>query len=582
MTSTLQALRIVYGTRIPVGDTSTDWMQQDVVDLLSINNFSVNAQGWIPKVAALKGGGNFLDSGVSDGKELTATAFDLVKETLVLTSTGANPQSRYAAESKLHKMNARAIAYHAQTEGIQPVYLEWWAYGAPAPQYALIYTIEVAYSANAFEAVNVDEIALVITRAPLWRGIPPRVPAQAYALERVGSELTASNADLASYTTTIALTTLANKMEVAAGAYLTRNYIKIPAALIPGDAPALVQVTIGADTTNVSYPFSAHRLTSLYISKSTRLRDLEINSGTFARLPKFHLNMGEAALIISGAVVATGADYGVICSGTHKAWEYSVPTTGVYLSTPNVEYLTYITPSMYGRFAVFLRSTFLTTGTPHVTCKLEVANNDYNGADPLNMLSPKRLIGENRVGQLQGIQNRPDLTYMGVVQLPFPGKDSFDGNARHAGVSSNDQQYNFRLSFKNTSGAARTIQVMDLILMPIDEGMVSIEFAPLAVSGIDQGSEVIIYDETGHLNAYGYPQAVAARQNAPGPAKIGASAPIVRGGPISLTPGVDNYLFFLWTEDKSGQVEPLCPYPNAFEPVAVQIVPQWMGMRDRL
>lgn len=583
MTSTLQALRLVYGIRPPDGDTSADFIQQDVIELLNLTNFSVNGEGWIPKVASLKQGGLYLDSGVGDGQELVSAAYDNVKESFILTSTGATLQSRYEMESRLHKMNARAIAYHTETEAWEPVYLEWRAAGAPAAQYALVYSIEIAYSANTFQAVNLDEIAVVITREPMWRGIPPRVPAQAYTLEKAGSELTSSNVELVKYTGNVFDGTVNNKMEITAGAaYLTKNFIKIPAASIPGDAPALVTIAFGADVGDANYPNSSNRVSQLYISKTTKLRDLEMNSATFARLPRLCLNAGHGQPI-TGAFVTPTAQYGPIIAGLGvRNWEYVVASSS-YAADPDLEITMQITPSMYGRYAIFLRSHFTSAGSgQYVMGKLEVGNNAYNGADQLNMLSAKRFVAENRIGQLQGVQNRMDLTYMGTIQLPFAGKDSFDGNARHnLATGGYAQDYVFKLSVKNV-GVSRTIRVADLVLMPIDEGMVAVEYAPNPIAVLDVGADVIVYDNTSHLNAYGYPQAISARANAGSTTQIGAVAPVLKGDSLTLTPGVDNYLVFLWTEDPNGQAEAYQPNFNVVEPVSVNIVPRWMGVRDVL
>ncbi len=578
MSSTLQRLNIVYGMRAPFGDTSGDFPQQDVIDLLNMSNFAVNAQGWIPKLPQLKNGGVYLDTGIADGRELVHSAYDLVQETLNLTSAGATPITRYYAETRLSLMNDRALAFHTQSEGYHPVYLEWWAYGAPAPQYSLIYKIEIAYSKDALQPVNINEITLVIQRSPFWHALPPRTPPQAYTLERAGSELTAANANLGAYTGNLVEGQVYNRAEQnSGGTTITNNWIKIPKEVIPGDTPALVQLTFGARRNDEDYPESTdYHISSLYISKSTRIKDAGL---------RFTLNGGDGTAYVGSKVLTSGANGGMVSNGSASAytWDYAIPASTPFPSNqPDWEMGFALSPQRYGRYAIFARLQY--SGTPgSVSVRCRVAPQEYVSTDNIGMFGPPITTGENRLGLVDAALIT-ELTYLGVVQLPFSGKDFMSHEGIHANVAAapnSDPFVYVRLFFRNTAGSVRTVKLSDVVLMPIDEGAINLVYTLPGTFAVRLGAPGIVYDESGHLSAYGYPAAVSInRPDGALPSEIGAVTPFIKGDNISLTPGVDNYLLFLWTREvPNTQYE---SSPEFREPVAINIVPRWKGVRSTL
>ena len=290
------------------------------VDRISLNSgevgLSINPDNpWNPAMPSLKN--RWSDSIGMDGRVPDSHNVGNVTETinLILYDEIRSNMARYL--SALNLFIARARRYSSTFGEIEPVYLDFRALGAPGNQYALVYNIEMAVNWQhglPFEH-NTAYITLEIEREPAWRGLPPGAPPTLwtqYHLGRVpGKDYDYTDLSLLSGTALVQAT-VQNRHEWDAvsgydAAPLSKNYIDIPAEDIPGDAPALLSVSVEYDFSAAEYPLE------LYIAHSSKPSILPSATGAQDVRRFCFLNGGDAETATTGTGLAktTTADTGI-------------------------------------------------------------------------------------------------------------------------------------------------------------------------------------------------------------------------------------------------------------------------------
>lgn len=545
-------LQIVKGVGPTPGDTASAEQPLIAIDLLdSGSGISLDLEdGWEPNIPSLKNGGVWADSPINDGRTLVAGANTNVTETMRLIVSTQSALVYAAIFSSLQRQIQDARDFWDTFNQIEPVYLAWWAANAPGPQYALIYNIDMDLKFGDSEDASAS-ITLTIERECDWHGIHIGGSPLQWTMENFFRvPFTAANASLYTGTQHIGYSTVvSNAIEFAtAYTFSVVNYIDIPGSSIPGDAQALISIAVG------DFPDSSE----LYIAKTTKPTAITDRSGNVR--PAFNDIPCSGMTIVSGVLTADAVN-GIVYAPVSAARRTVVHTPAgateeVALTVkPGGSFPTGLNLSlMRGMYAVFLRAEQIGGAVNQSTARLQLMTN----ATGLIFFNS----GQIRMG-LAGTES--NLMYMGVATIPIFDRilTGFDGKGVQV-----ETDFGLELYTTRTAGAG-THRLIDVILMPIDEGIVYIK--PEASTATTTN----VFDNTGYLTH--------------GPAQPAASARIFTGGVerllqtecrgnLTLTPGVNNRLYFLNYNPNT-----LLSLPGAGVgiPVRVDIVPQWTGVRDK-
>lgn len=137
-----KTLRIVKGIGKLPTDTNSAENDPVVFNLLS-EPVALTMDGWSPQIAALKSGGVWADSPISDGRSLIAAPVGNVTEKMTFIIADS---TFLGVQRHLLALNDMALDCRAFWEGqaqIDPVYLAWWAGCGKGEQYALLYNMDV-------------------------------------------------------------------------------------------------------------------------------------------------------------------------------------------------------------------------------------------------------------------------------------------------------------------------------------------------------------------------------------------------------------------------------------------------------
>jgi hypothetical protein len=266
-------LRIVKGIEGAPGDVQTLESGYTTINLLSggAEGFALksDAGAWNPAVAQPKNG-LWYETPFTDGRVMFAGAEQNVTETLSLTLTAPDMVRLGNWMRALNQMQGDCLRFwedeHAQYD---PVFLWWWAAGAPGPQYALIYQMQISVSVpTTLDASIVErDVTITLEREPYWRGIPPGANPVLWTLQRLGEQpglnytwndgklqLIGAVSPYAPPQRSLASGNIQNRaeytLEAVTGDWIrfSQNHVTIPAADIPGDAPALLEFAVRVDT----------------------------------------------------------------------------------------------------------------------------------------------------------------------------------------------------------------------------------------------------------------------------------------------------------------------------------------------
>lgn len=353
--------------------------------------------------------------------------------------------------------------------------------------------------------------------------------------------------------------------------FLSQNWIDIDASRIPGDVPALVEMSLtGVDPTGGSFY-------NVMVAKTTKPRTIKARSGlpvTGADVPAFAiLNAGDCDG--TSAVTIANDTCGVISDGSttqKKIATYSLAAGPAANFTGDIIlYLVNTAPYRYinlwrGTWSVFLRckQTNGTQGDVYGRLQIRDGLKSEVSLDPIVMPTIATSVSCVREWAVQ---------YLGTFRLPFD-KNAFSSGKSGTGLSNDQAAIEFELQLRNTAAAIRTFEFLDFIFMPMDES-----FGEVIVIDptLQMNAELVTLDNTGYL-AHGQPGDFGSFDFNSNDIN---QAQEVRGSLPTLTPGVNNRLYFLYsimtgTFTLGSQFSD----PAGSLVTRLNIVPRWLGTRD--
>lgn len=534
-------LMIVKGVDLVAGDNSSAEQKLIAIDLISsANGFSLDS--WSPNIPSLKANGVWADSSISDGRTLIAGQNTNVTETMTVNLTAASGLVFAAKFAALQRMIQDARAFWDSYYQIEPVYLRWWACGAPGPQFALIYNIDMDVEWDDGDQ-DAARLTLSIERYHKWFGVRPGGNPKEWTYYIRGTPFNANGAALTSGTDHLVNTTIQNVREwnAAQSTLTSQNYLDIPAASIPGDMDALCFLSASTSAS----------LDRFYFGRSSK-PDLPVSG--VSRKPAYTLNAGDRAFL--GADATTAADTGAPIStgsavNTRGAVSFATTTTDAsrFLWSGGSRGL-FDPSTMRGRFLVFARARLSAAGT--VTLHMDITNSSGNG-----VVGPTATLTDVGGG---GTGNTTEWAsvYLGIFSIPFSEERIVIGeNGLGVNISTNNVDYFVSLSAAKVSGTL-SLYVADLIFIPIDECAGMLVLA---------GGTSFLMDSTGHM-AHGLPVDIAHASSLAGIEK--------RGAPLTLKPGVDNRIVVYGTFSALNHSVITTTYT-----IRLDIIPCWSGIRDR-
>lgn len=594
MTLLNTTLQIVRGVFKAPGDNFSAENDLFILELQDPQGFSLQVDGWSPNLPALKGGGTWAESAIADGRTPLALTVGNVMETMRLTMANGDLQQRFAIFKKLGQMRQSMIDFWDGTAQIDPVYIRWHAAIGKGEQYALIYNLEMAQDTDIFNPEQAWDVTLTMEREPYWRGIWPGGNPKEWTLGvvrglvRGQARYQTANMDLTSDSDHFLFETINNKFEwtpAATGSqttFITKNYIEIPADTVPGDAPALLELSmrlsqkfagIGADLAGGQ----------LYIGLSTKELNKVDHIGA-TRVQAYNLNGGDS--IVSGVATKTSVPItSGVRSNNSAALFYDIRF--VFAAAGNATIFWGINASgaqsivlpdrelLRGTFLVFIRGHQESGSAGDVTLGLTVREDEGAWTAGLtgSLATDYTFPDVNAPLAVSGLY---PLAYVGRLTLPLstPSVVSPLGYGRQ--IRETLSNLSFNLLVTNHPAAARNYVMTDIILVPIDEGIVDVIANNTTVLGQSEGAMYII-DGTGYLTR-GEPstRAVGYMDTNESDAVTGGVSIEVRGDLPRLIPGKRQRLYFLWTivsEENTAAVD-------ATTTVRANIIPRWSGIRD--
>jgi hypothetical protein len=531
------------------------------IDLLTggLSVYTENNQStWSPAFPTIKNGGVWSDPAAQDGRTLLLGKEGNVLESIPLLMLAAVGLPRSVVISKLMEFSRVARDFWQEDAEGRPVYLELQAVGSPAPQYAIIYNMDITSDGDVLFGTNSPRVTLGIEREPQWRAIPPGGAPKVHTfytrgIEPVNNVTPPSTAfygapqlDLdwtgaATYNSLVESSSLRAYDEVGTA---NINYLIIPAASIPGDEPALAVVSF--------IPQAAGPANSvpIFVSRSSR-RDNDPSGntvpvvGTLVNLRQRNtLNGGDG--FISGAwAKLVDATFGLLSNGSTVTRHVARHNNALIATN---EYLRWrvIANQWQGRYAVFVRGKVNAGSNQNFTLTFGVAN---NGSTTPYMSTEAARMASNAYG----------VSYLGIIDPTVVGSAVRDENTR----LSNQSAVDFLLFINKATAVAVDLWITDIILMPIDEpnGLIKPDVRTWNVPyGIDttgtftNGRDEMIARFINPLSDAGRPLPY-------------------RGVPITLMPKKENRIYWLPFVDTS-------PYVTGTYRIRVDIVPRWSGLRD--
>jgi hypothetical protein len=542
-------LKIIRGVYIAPGDTFSVEPAIVTCNLMSTGQtgITLKTDGWSPNIPSLKDSGVWADSPISDGRQLISGVNANVTESMQLTITGSTFQEAALFLSQLRQMTQDARDFWQSNAQINPVYLKWWASCGAGAQYALIYNMD--FKPEYVQApVPTISVTLTIERECFWRSLPPGANPKQWRYEfynQVYSIAKSRIGDATGADDLISAVSVSNKSEFNAAftSLISSNFITIPAALIPGDAPALMTLAIDSmDTTRFN----------IIIGKKT----LKIAIPTYVQNVNFNAadgTLGTNATLVNDAGAVKGAG-----AANAQRVEVSFATATNQLRwRSNGGTVTSILNRQIGQYQVFLRCRQNGGAIGDITMYLRGGLQILSDSDgvKMNVVYPPAIAGG-------GASTNWGLVNMGTITLPQqPSKARVSANSSSSsGLNTESNVLDFGL-FALRSAGAGVLYVCDLILIPIDEGGMTIEATDAS------GNPALYYDNTGYYT-HGTPDEM-----------YGNGFPIndklakLTGSGIQLTPNIENRLYVA-TYDASNQSQ-VADTMRCF----VDIIPRWCGIR---
>jgi len=556
-------LMIVKGIQKTPGDSFSAEVGLTTFNLMS--DGPVTLQEWSPAIPAVKNSGVWTDSPISDGRRLLAAPVGNVTEKMTILITDS---TYLGVQKQLVVLNQMVLDCREFWQGnaqIEPIWLAWAAgcNNPLLPQYALLYNIETALTYIRSNQPTI-EVNITLEREPYWRGIPPGANPKlwSYYVNSAHPQFDVSVSTLVTLSDHLITQTIQNKFEWTPAAVdsqvtpLSQNYIDITASQVPGDAPALVEMVLT--------PEIAGSYQDTFISLSSR--DLvQVNHSGANKASAYNLAAGDGTAPGGAAKTIGTINTGLLSN--NSAVNYTFVQKA--LVAGDVAYTNYLywgdiandiigidRHLLAGTYAVFLRAKATVDDT---TVKVRITFKEVDGTTGVAsggvVFTDIPITGTGA--------NNYELHYVGQLSIPFQTNDVFGvlGYGRY--VRDNKSNLYITLDAKNSSGANRTLNILDLVFVPTENWLC--EFVP---TGTSQNN--IIVDSTGYFS--GAKAEVVAGNYYPVTPRtmIGGE---LRGQTPYLLPGRNQRLYFLFNSS-------LGPTPNAPFTVRLNIVPRWSGIRD--
>lgn len=520
------------------------------VNLLDAGGITTDpTDGYVMQRPGLKNGGVWSDSALDPGRFLIAGEPANVTETIEATINAGNLASLAIYEMQLQRFAAAVLAYATSGFSLAPCYIANQVAGESYIRYAIIRNIDINYG-DLEDGGFMRQVTISIEREPYWRGIAPGANPKFWTYMykfNNASGFNATNATLITGNDHLAVGTFQNRREWngAGTALLSTNYLEIPAADIPGDAPALFCMHLdGAGGAGSGVPSES------YLGVTSK-RGIPEDAITLN--PNYVLNAGDAG---AGTGFTTAADTGAPISTTgqtNRRGEVSFGTATyvqrcIWDNTPSPSDLQrgrFGFTQNRGRYACFLRCR-LSAGSTTVQVGLTIIGN----GEIYQSLNPQTLTGAGTGGT--GNTTLWEVLYLGVVAFPLNDQVA---SISPLGTGIDPTTYigeSVALYASRTAGAGN-LYISDLIMIPIDE--CSAGYIPLAGSS----AGYMLIDSTGYF-LHGGTGAIALNPGDDKPVEY-------LGNPLTLTPGVTN------------QIHYIAPYdlPSLSITARVNIVPRWQG-----
>lgn len=557
MTLQHQELAIIKGLPVAKGDSNSAEDGQTVIDLLDTSGFSMKTDGWSPKVAGLKRGGIWSDNPATPGRSLITGAVGNVTEKMELTVKGASNALLAAKMANLRRMIDDARNFWEATVQVEPVYLKWWAFGAPGSQYALIYDIDSASIFEPFDEQIVIDLTLTIEREIAWRALPPGQNPRIWKFERDNKNYDTDDLHLGKDTDYIAYeATISNRHEWDPTDYLTpltKNYIDIPAVDVPGDAPALLMVDMLHDTTLTD---SHHIWLSTTPTTATTRETTPVTAGL-----NYIFNAGDS----DGMAIVDNAN-GVLSDGSSVDEKIiqvaSIDDATAEWKNSNGHGVIDAT-LLRGRYVVLLRydQTSGSAGDLELRVQFKYNNTTATADTIFEELGPVDTVLAVTPWQ---------VGYFGIVTIP-PGTAAQPDILGRGPEVMDSNIDGLVLAINAIGSAAGPLEILDLILIKIDEAYALVQVDTPVMQAAAGEDDHWIIDNTGYLT-HGKPDEIAMKYILTTATGAIVDAPRVlqfSGALPMLQPGVNNRLNFFFGSDEDDTLE-----------ARVSIVPRWYGVRD--
>ena len=554
-------LMLIRGVGKTPGDSTSAELDPVVVDLLSGLITLEPEDGWSPQIPPLKNGGVWTDSPINDGRQLLAAPNANVIETITVNIADAGYLNVNRALSSLNQMVADCRDYWQTETQIDPVYLRWLVSCGAGPQFALIYNIDIAtvYLPGIVPSMRVT---LKIEREPAWRPFPPGSnPKQwAYYINTAHPQWNVNGASLLTGSDHFFTQTINNKSEInpsSTAAPLTQNWIDIPGSTIPGDAPALAELSVVSDVEN---------LQNLYISLSSKDLSQPSHDGT-THYGTYVLNAGDAS-VITAVKVNTGSNVTGVRSNGSAVNFFNVTRTVTGADANPVLFCSWSVDRqlLRGTHAIFCRCSNASAAPVLADMKIRMAFSENDGSNS-NFLYTQ-FINPPITGATK------NLVYMGTITIPFSSRGVVSALGYGTQIQNANTNLNIILQEQVLVATAnRILEVVDLIFMPVDEALIAVIDGPTA--GALAASETTVLDNSGY-SSRGELQSVA--YNILTRTDSGGVSQEIRGPDLTLRPKVDQRLSFI-AESYSGLATSVSRLTQTFV-VRLNIIPRWYGIRD--
>lgn len=541
----------------------------------------LSSDGWTPQVAPVKNNGVWTDSPINDGRQLLAAPVGNVVEKMTIVITDKSYNGVQIQLVALNQMIADCRNYWQTVGQIEPVFLAWEASCGKGVQFALLSNIEISteYLDSPDPTIRVT---LTLEREPYWRGIPPGANPKiwSYYVNPSGAQFNSGVATLVTLSDHLITQTIDNKFEWSPTAYglqttpITQNYIDITAAQVPGDAPALVELALVGSTNAIGDAYiglSSKPLNGTGHDGVKRYQSYVLNIGDYSSGVATKTNAGvgtlgvrsngSSTIFYNGTRTVTGVDANYV---NFARWGESI-ANGIKLDRE----------IMRGTFAIFVRARNASVAGVLGDMRMRVVIDEIE--DSTNQYITTFTGDAVSVPLFPAASGaRWPIAYMGSVTIPFSNRSVV--SPLGYGVQFQEANNNLRVTLQQqvlTATANRSMEAIDLIFMPLDEGLVQIPL-PTPV-GVSFSSANIILDNTGYLKHGNLEQsAICYGTNA----NSGGISAEVRGTAINLVPRTNQRLHFLLDYFTAFGASDVTSILNEQMTIRLNIVPRWAGIKD--